>query len=244
MAVNATVPPIHSKRVEAWVYTVLNPIIEGVRRELLLLGRGDLTWRACSHRCEYMRPIQQYLDESQLPNLEDFLCDPLNPQFKAEFKRHDLALSAVEGKAARFFTGLMNSELFRKEVGDFFREYAEKSSASAGRGIADMTNEELAKYVVEYLINNTGDLPAHYLTHGFWKEYRPRFPHLAEEFDPYKERQSFQDLQLAVVELKAISGSLSDRLEEHRRDLCARFDIPAAPWSNGRKAPDTGNAFS
>lgn len=97
-----------------------------------------------------------------------------------------------------------------------------------------ITEDDLAKYVAEYLINNTKDLPAHYVTHSFWEQNRKKFLHMINDFEPYQERESFQNLQVAAKKLSAISGSLLNRLEEHRRYLCISFDIPAAPWTNER----------
>ncbi len=221
MAANATVPPLHSRRVEAWVHSVLNPVIEGLRRERFLLERGNLSWRAYSRSFEYIRPVEEYLDGAQVANLEDFRSDPLNPGFAAAFGEHDRALGAVESKANQFFEGLINSDLFPKQVRDLVKEFGGDTFHVA---IA-ITQDDLPKYIAEYLINNTGDLPAHYVTHRFWAQNR-------NEFEPYKERESFRNLQCAVGELRSISEALLDRLEKHRRYLCTTFDVPAAPWTN------------
>lgn len=234
MAANATLPPLHSRRVEAWVHSVLNPIIEGLRRERFLLERGDLSWRAYSRSCEYIRPVEQYLDSSQLPNLEDFLADPLNPEFADEFRKHDLALLEAESRAEQFFRRLMNSELFSNQVRDLVRESGGDPAHAARPVPMTIAEGDLPKYVAEYLINNTENVPAHYVTHEFWAHNRDKFPHLAEDFEPYKQRESFQNLQLAVGGLSDISEAILNRLEEHRRYLCMSFDIPAAPWIDER----------
>lgn len=234
MAANATVPPLHSRRVEAWVHSVLNHLVEALRQEQLLLGRGDLSWRSYSRSCEYIRPVREYLDPSQLPNLEDFLADPLNPEFADEFRKHDLALLEVESRAEQVFRGLMNSELFSKQVRDLVRESGGDSSHAARPVPMTIAEGDLPKYVAEYLINNTENLPAHYVTHEFWAHNRAKFPHLAEDFEPYKQRESFQNLQVAVGKLRVISESILNHLEEHRRYLCISFDIPAAPWTDER----------
>jgi hypothetical protein len=43
MIPEVTTPPQHSKRVQAWVYAIMNPLIENLRRENSLLDRGNLT---------------------------------------------------------------------------------------------------------------------------------------------------------------------------------------------------------
>lgn len=208
---------------------MLNPLVEALRQEQLLLGRGDLSWRAYSRSCEYIRPVGHYLDFSQLPNLEDFLADPSNPGFAHNFDAHDRAVQEVESKANQFFDRLMNSKLFLDQVRDLVQGF------HAARPVPmTIPQGDLPKYVAEYLINNTENVPAHYVTHEFWAQNRAKFPHLAEDFKPYKQRESFQNLQVAVGKLRGVSESILNRLEEHRRYLCISFDIPAAPWTDER----------
>jgi hypothetical protein len=228
MAANATIPPLHSRRVEAWVHSVLNPSIDGLGRELFLLERGNLSWRAYSRSCEYIRPVKEYLDSSQIPNLEDFLDDPENLGFAEEFNQHDHNLGKLESSVNRFFDGLMNSTLFSEEVGSALREYATGPHSSQSYS-ATMTNEAVAKFVAEYLINNIEDLEQHYGLHEFWSQNRERFRQLDALVEFYEQRESFHH---AVKELLETSKNLLRRLKEHRRRLCTRFDIPAAPFQN------------
>ena len=234
MAANATVPPLRSRRVEAWVHSVLNPVIEALRREQLLLGRGDLSWRTYSRSCEYIRPIEQYIDPSQAPNLEDFLDDPENSGFAEEFKHHDDNLGKLELSANRFFDQLMNSMSFSEEVGSALREYATGPDRSQSYSTT-MTNEAVAKFVGEYLINHIEELEQYYGLHEFWSQNRERFRHSAESVEFHEQRESFHH---AVKELLEISKNLVSHLREHRRHLCTRFDIPLAPFQNGQVIGD------
>jgi hypothetical protein len=82
MVPDVAAPPQHSKRVEAWVYAVLNPLIENLGREIFLLSKGNLSWRFYSRKCEYIHPTSDYIGISQRPNYEDFIADPLNQGFR------------------------------------------------------------------------------------------------------------------------------------------------------------------
>ncbi len=228
MAANATVPPLHSRRVEAWVHSVLNPVIEGLGREQFLLQRGNLSWRSYSRSCEYIRPLEQYLDPSQVPNLEDFLADPENSGFAEEFNEHDHSVEELVLSTNRFFDGLINSTLFFEEVGSALRDYATGAHSSQSYSTT-MTNEAVAKFVGEYLINHVQDLEQHYGLHEFWSRNRERFQHSAESVEFHEQRESFRH---AVKEVLENSKNLLGRLKEHRRRLCTRFDIPAAPVPN------------
>jgi len=72
MGSNVANPPTHSRHVEAWVWVILNPVMDGLRREVGLLSKGNLSWRSYSRKCEYIRHIREYIDAAQQPNYEDF----------------------------------------------------------------------------------------------------------------------------------------------------------------------------
>jgi hypothetical protein len=228
MAANAAVPPLHSRRVEAWVHSVLNPIIEGLGREQFLLERGDLSWRSYSRGCEYIRPIAQYIGPSQVPNLEDFLDDPENSGFAAQFSQHDQSLGKLESSVKRFFEELTKSASFAGEVSSALQEHATGPHSSQSYS-ATMTDEAVAKYVGEYLINNIENLPQHYGLYEFWSQNRERFRRSAESIEFREQRESFCH---AVKEVREISRGLLSHLKDHRRRLCTTFDIPAAPFPN------------
>ncbi|SRR5579859_111046 len=229
MASSINPPPPHSRRVQAWVYTILNPAIEALRRELVLLNKGNLTWRFYSKKCEYIRPFAEYIEGTQLPNFEDFLADALNAGFKPRIDAHDGAVVKIEADAARFFDGLMQSPLFLKEIASALDEYKSAVREKPQYPDADSIGRDLSKYVAEYLINRTDFLPDHYLTHKFWAEFRKKFDLSAMDFEPYQQRESFQALKRSSDVLKRISEDFLAASEKHRYWLCSTYDIPAAP---------------
>jgi hypothetical protein len=228
MASNVNILPPHSKRVQAWVYAILNPVIDGLRRELLLLEKGNLTWRFYSRKCEYIRPLREYVDGVQMPNFEDFLADGNNASLKSEFDAHDSVVSEVEASATAFFDRLIHSDLFRRDVERAFVDY-ESNGDKPGHPYADQIKADLPKYVAEYLINQTNILPSHYLIHKFWEEFRDRFDRSKEEFEPFQGRETFQNLRRSSSTLRDLTQKFSRDIENHRYWLCSTYDIPAAP---------------
>ena len=229
MAANATVLPPHSKRVEAWIHAVLNPVMDGLRRELLLLQSRNLTWRAYSSGFEYLQPIEEYVDASQLPNLEDFLDDPANPGFAERFRQHNEGLVELENSVTRYVERLTNWPPFSKEVHEAYRNYTAEPQGS-DLLVSTMNSQTLARFVAEYLINNVGDLQQHYLLHGFWTQNRDRFRALLDTAELSNEREL---LAQSTGRFLQVSSALFSHLKEHRRYLCMAFDIPAAPLNSG-----------
>jgi len=215
-------PPPHSKRVQAWVYAIMNPIIESLQREVFFLDKGNITWQGDTRRCEYIQPIREYFQYSQRPNYDDFVADPLNLGFREKFEEHDRGLSAVESSAAEFADGLMHSEPFQKQVKDSLEQYQSTTRTNGQYPYLDSTAGSLPRAVAALLVNQIDVLPHHYGTHEFWEMFK-------NEFEPYHERPTFQAVKEAAAALKDISSKVLLDLENHRQSLCRTYDIPAAP---------------
>lgn len=219
-----------SERVKAWVYAILNPLIDSFRRETELLKSGNLSWRVHSRRCEYIRPVAELIDFDQRPNLEDFLAE--NPTFGERFDEHDSAVSAIEQAAARFVQGLLQSKSFRELVAESLSSYESRSRTSNPTylELVGHLGERAAEYIAEYLVNNTQSLPRHYVHYAFWESFAP-------EFNRFKASQRFTARAEAAKELRDLSERLRADMETLRLTLCREFDIPAAPIEVPRGAP-------
>ena len=216
-------PPPHSKRVQAWVYAIMNPIIESLRREVFFLDKGNITWQGDTRRCEYIRPIREYFQYSQWPNYEDFVADPQNPGFREKFEEHDRGLSLVESSAAVFADGLMHSDAFRKKVKDSLEQYQSTARTNPQYPyLDDIPEGSLPRGIAALLVNRIDDLPHHYGTHKFWEVYK-------KDFEPYRDGPSFQAIKTATDALAEVSSKLLLEIESHRQSLCRTYDIPAAP---------------
>src|SRR5260370_16735513 len=89
MSRRVDVPPKKQfRRVAAWTYAVINPIIESLHREFSLLDSGNLTWRPYSRRCEMIKAIQHYWSSTQWPNYLHFLSEPPTSLFFPELQQH------------------------------------------------------------------------------------------------------------------------------------------------------------
>jgi hypothetical protein len=229
MAPDVKTPPLHSRRVQVWVYAVINPLIEALQREVALLRRGDLSWRSYSTSCEYIRVIYQYVEPSQYPNYEDFLAD--NPDFKKEFEEHDAQVSKIESDITYFVSGLLESQVFQERVRDTLEAYELSARGDALRPKLDGMKDRLPNVVAELLVNRAKTLPSHYVVHKYWEEFRKRFEPVEELFELHqKGKLRWQVLEGAAAALRETSAKLEDRLKHHRQFLCREYDIPFAPY--------------
>jgi hypothetical protein len=214
-------PKKQSRRVAAWIYTVMNPIIDSLQRELGLLDRENLTWRSSTGRCEFIRTVQEYVDSTQWPNYYDFVAD--HSIFEAGFKQHDSSLEKLNGLAMQLYDWMLTWGDFSAALDISFIKYESQkgSSPTSGPDIIDFRNE-IPKHAAEYLINNVHDLPSHYTFSGFWKI-------ASGSLMDFRLHPRFQPLRKTTNNLALNSSRLKQALESRRLSLSREFDVPAAP---------------
>ncbi len=215
-----TTNPRQSRRVAAWIYMVINPIIDSLDREVTLLEKGNLTWRSNTNRCEYVRNIQEYVDSRQWPNYKDFLIE--NDRFSRDFGAHDKKLEKVNSEAENLFKWLLSWDEFSNGVSVSLERYEQHRSAEPAWPSYNLVRKELERVAAENLINNIQSLPGHYAYSFFWN-------FVASEQLGLRRHSQFRPLFETQVELKNTSSILKASLEEHRLLLSRKYDVPAAP---------------
>jgi hypothetical protein len=213
-------PKRQSRRVAAWLYVVLNPVIEFLQREMELLDQKHLTWKFTTKRCEFIRTVQEYIDPKQWPNYYDFLAE--HPIFVAAFKDHDESLEKLNSLAGDIYEWLLSSRDFSETVKKLARQYDSQPMARTFPGGSLGSGDDLVKYCAEYLINGLRELPSHYSLSGFWNSSNT--PLLT-----FRTAPDFKALDKTTEQLLLSSNKLKYSLETRRLSLSREFDVPAAP---------------
>jgi hypothetical protein len=216
-------PKKQFRRVAAWIYAVINPIIDSLQRELLLLDSGNLTWRPHTGRCAMIRTIQEYVDSTQWPNYQDLLAEHPAALYIEGFKRHDSDLKKLNTVAQELFNLLLSSSQFMVTVDGTLDAY-ESQKASLGPQAPSLTHtrKDVPKMVAEYVINNAQTLPSHYLISAFWN-------FASKNLIAFRNLPEFQPLHRSKNSLSEISAKLKQILESYRLSLSRDYDVPAAP---------------
>jgi len=220
---NTQAQPKESRRVESWVYAVLNPLIDAVSREVAFLEDGNLTWRNYSRHCEDIRPVVEYVEREQLPVYEDFLAGD-QAGFKKRFDEHDRKLAATEAAAADAYRVLIQPEAFQEQVRQSLEEYESRVGTHKPgyrQSLLPMA-EALPRAIAELLVNRADELPYDHSTQKFWQDYR-------EQFQRFRKDPAFGALNHAATAFRESSRALKDDLVGHRLNLCSSYDIPVAP---------------
>jgi hypothetical protein len=210
-----------SRRVAAWIYAAINPIVDSLHRELSLLAVENLTWRSGSGRCEFIKPIQEYVDVRQWPNLIDFLAD--HPMFEKFFKAHDVDVQSLNARANDVYRWIVSSEQFSSKLAEILQTY-ESQRGTLGPQAPSFNNsrDDLVRTSAENIINNVPSLPSHYLFAPFWN-------FASNDLLAFRRHSEFQPLHSVRGKLIDFSSDLRAQLEQLRLSLSRKFDIPAAP---------------
>jgi hypothetical protein len=216
-------PKKQSRRVAAWIYAVINPIIDSLQRELSLLDSGNLTWRSQTGRCEVIRTIQEYVDPTQWPNYQDFVAEHPKSLFAQGFNLHDSRLEGLNTAAKALFDRMLSWRHFSDSVDAALAAY-ESQRPSLGLQAPSFTSirEDVPKIAAEYLINNAQTLPSHYLISPFWNS-------AGKDLLAFRSLPQFQPLHRSRDSLAEHSARLRQMLEGYRLSLSRDYDIPAAP---------------
>src|SRR2546427_9279669 len=217
-----TTHPRQSRRVAAWIYAVINPIVEGLEHELEFLKKGNLTWRSTTKRCEYIRTIQEYVDSRQWPNYKDFLNDSENTIFLKTFEPHDKDLANVNSGAAEVYGVLLSWTPFSEEVQRSLESYESRRASEPQLPSFNLVRKELVQVAAENVINFVQSLPQHYTYSSFWN-------HASRDLLTFRNLPHFSHFLEAQTHLHEISSALKGALEDHRLRLSRKYDVPAAP---------------
>jgi len=218
-----TLPKKQFRRIAAWIYAVINPIIDSLQRELSLLNSGNLTWRSRTNKCEFIRTIQEYVDSTQWPNYQDFLAEHRDSGLIPGFKQHNSTLEKVNTEATGVFVRLLDSNVFIDMFEAMLRQYEiqRPSLGPQAQSLAD-TKKDVREEAAQHVINNVQSLPSHYVIASFWNSTGRNLLSL-------RNNPEFQPLHRATETLLKTSTKLKTELESYRLSLSRNYDVPAAP---------------
>ncbi len=208
-----------ARRVEAWVYTVINPLIEALKVEKSFLKDRNWTWRFQIRNLEFILPLEKYVDTASLPNFNDFL--KANPQIERKMKKHNDLRAALSENCGIAFNHLVLLEAFQDKIQSSLSIYGKENPSEEYPGGA-VPEKDFDKVIAQYIVNWIKELPSHYATSKFWARF-------ADEFLQFRTGDVFKKLDASGMQLKNEDERLLKSLEDLRSTLCEEYDVPAAP---------------
>jgi hypothetical protein len=211
---------IGKERAKAWIYAVINPLLEGLRTHAYFLKGKNWTFRGDTQDLEFIRPLEAYVERFTFPNFEDFVAS--NPTIGREIAKHDELRKNLLERCRAAFKHLFELESFQKKAASCLSLYREAEQTSSYR-TGEREEQSFRRLAAELVVNNIRELPVHYLDSGFWHKF-------ASEFLVLRSGKVFGQVDQAGVELQRHDQRLSAALIKLRSDLAEKYDVPHAPY--------------
>jgi hypothetical protein len=206
------------ERRKAWIYSVINPLLEGLRIEAMFLARENWTFRRYNRELEFIRPVPILVGHASLPNLEDLAnC---KPDTKEVIGRREAQREKLRDACRAAFDTLAANPDFQNEVSDTLQVMESERPGETTRLVHPAVNfyEVMAELVV-----NKGGVPDHAGVYPFWSRFK-------DEFMRFRTGAEFDNADHAGHELEKCNNSLSNELIQLRGALAEEYDIPWAPY--------------
>lgn len=205
----------------AWLNGILFPLIEALGREAYHLRNRNPTWRFYAKRCEHLRPIEEYVDRGQLPNLKQFFR--YYPAIRDLSARRDAALDELEEAAAALHATLAA-----------FPELAVLStrleqSGPEWRGAYSI--DQGPALIAVHAVNWAAMKPPECTASVNWAAYRAEA--LALRDRPLA-RPLVARIEAAIDHFAELDGELQRELTGLRDDLSDKHGLPAVPAGAGQ----------
>jgi hypothetical protein len=206
------------ERTRAWIYGVINPLLEGLRIEATFLEKGNWTFRRYNRDLEFIRPIPILVGYKGQPNLEDFMGS--NPKAKEEIDRRDAQREELRDACREAFDRLAANPEFQQKVSECFQAVEAETPGATSSLVhsAVLSHEVVAETVV-----NKGGVPDHAGFYPFWTRFK-------DEFMPFRDGAQFANADQAGNKLKTRNETLFLKLSQVRGALAEEYDIPWAPF--------------
>ncbi|GEM_PF-6849017 len=209
------------EQVKAWLYMVIEPLIDGLTREVYFLSHNDPSWRFRARRCEFIRPVREYIDAQQEPTLQQFLR--FNKNEKKLATSHDTKLTDLENAAEDVYNQLIQLP----ELVTLARNIDTVDPNWRGAYGRENTHNLLAEYAINWATYQ--DIPSHYLTAEVWKKH-------GQETLAFRKhttvKKQFDHLITVLKDLNQITIEFKGSLAIVRDNLADNFDLPPVPISN------------
>lgn len=206
-----------SERVKAWMYSVLNPLMEALRAETLSLSKKNITWRYSTDGMEFIVATRELIQPSLRPNYDDLLRG--YAVVKPQMEDRDKKFETLRGQASNCWKQLTEYTDFRHVVGNQLKQWRDEGNSYPGGAIPE---EEFWLLIAEHILNNAAELPFYYTNRPFWSRF-------GQSLLALRVGQPFSQLEKSTVELKKSDETLIKFLDQSRSNLCEQYDIPAAP---------------
>jgi len=212
-----------AERAKSWVYTVINPIEDGIIYENHLLEDYKITWQGRTKKTEFIRQCSEYVNTSYFRNYIDFIGTQYGKKLMEQIKIHDGYVVKLNSKATEIAKALKDDVTFTDLVMANLKDYRENNKDNPCGSLKD---EDFYTVIVEYLINSIDELPEHYTTSKYWNLYKTGF-YAIRNGDRENHKHNYSELENIIKELFNYNERFLLYILKVRKVICNKYNIPA-----------------
>jgi len=205
---------------KAWVVTVINPILDGLRTGRYRLAQKNWSWRYRTGGFEYIWPIAGYVEVRYHANYEEFCrCYPRAARL---ISQHDEQLNRLAEALNQAYEQVLHLPRFQ----DTFRQAKERYEANFAQVWGGLPEQDGPKLVAEHILNNITEPLYGYTDQSYWEQFGSEFLALRE--DPAL-RPTVEEIGKLGEQLARLVDALEIELKSLRSEYARKFDIPPVP---------------
>jgi len=214
---------------KAFVYTVINPILEGIKSELSWLQQKKYFWQFQSRSFEYIFPIVAHVGIRYFDHLE--LFQSYYPEISSLMRSHDEKIEELSSLLSNAYDEIIKLDDYKSKF-----EEARKNWEAKGKDFNNIWGAYQSSYglniIAEFSLNNRQELdPTLYRTAPFWNEYRNEFLQVRQN---EKIKAYIDKMDIKTDEIIKIVENLCLELKTLRNEYAAKYDIPPIPLNDLR----------
>ena len=208
------------ERAKAWIYSVINPLLEALRTQSVFLKRRNWTFRFSSGNLDFIRPLDAYITYQGRPNWEDFIAS--NPSARERIENRDRQREELRKACNLAWRYLVDLEEFKQTVLTCLGRFRAEE-APANCSVSGLPDEEFHKLVAERIVNGIGSLAEDHRDVRFWSRFR-------DEVMQFRRGPVFEQMEQAGLDLSNANDEVAAELARVREELASKLDVPWAPY--------------
>ncbi len=208
--------------VRNWFDTIINPLLLALKAEQARLEKKDWTWQHFANQLESIRQVKQMISPLAEDNLEQFIS--FYPSIGKAISLHDRERDDLL-KACQDLQSVLENSAALKSI--YEQVKVDDSPTPQGRTVNEVllsNDDELhCKFIAEYMVNRTGELPDYITYAAAWNKYRKEF---VESLSQSEIRKQNELVECAGARLLKTSQKLTVTLKQTRQNLSIEHDEP------------------
>ncbi len=210
--------------IRAWIDTLFIPMLEGLESTIRFLDKENWTWRHHPEHFEHLRPATGFIEEKGKFNLRHFSEENAGSSILTLVEKQREGLNRLGEQCSKEYALLSRSSPLSDRINALLQTLDLSQNTRIATSFGEKTNVHDREYLLEYLLNNMGDLPTYYVLSRFWSEHREELFSVIASIPDLQETK--EETKAIGLQVKGVSRELSSEIWNQVKDWSNDHDIP------------------